>query len=136
MAIAPNIREIFGRFQNLNLLALLADLRDGQVAHNGWLRGDRLCPVAHGLSTGRQAKNLKMDDDLRDDCWYASRQLGADADAILEFVRAWDEETLRPEMLYRQLADLWHERLADAIAVQDVLEGMCPADIPEEEEVP
>lgn len=137
MAIAPNIREIFGRFQNLNLLALLEDLRDGRIARNAWLFGDRLCPVAHGLPAGRQVKNLKMQDDLKDDCWYASRQLGADADVIMEFVRAWDEQTLRPEMLCRQLEELWHERLADAIAVQDVLEGLSLTDLPDalEEEV-
>ena len=57
-----------------------------------------------------------------------------------EFVRAWDEQTLRPELLRRQLEELWHERLADAIAVQHVLEGLSldrtPTDEPLEEEVP
>src|SRR3954454_22808273 len=131
MAITPEIRDIFGRFQNLNLLALLQDLRAGRIARHGWLVGDRLCPVAHGLPAGRQVKNLKSDDDLKDDCWYASRHLGADEEAILRFVVAWDEERLHPDVLRRHLEELWHERLADAVAMQEVLQPPLEADASE-----
>lgn len=123
--IAPSIREVFGRFQNLNLLVLLEDLRWRSAARQAWLDGDSLCPVAHGLSAAAQVQTLKAlgeTDSLENGCRYAARCLGADYDAVLRFVRGWDEHRFSEIWLIRQLQALWRERLDDAIAVQMIIE--------------
>jgi hypothetical protein len=58
MAVQARIREVFGYFQNLNLLALIQDLRRGQTARGQWASGDWLCPVAHGLPSGRHVREV------------------------------------------------------------------------------
>jgi hypothetical protein len=126
MSPPPFIREVFGRFQNLNLLALLHDLRGNAVARQAWSARGLLCPVAHGLAAGRQVQELNVlgqAADLEDGCDFAARQLGADPAAVFRFVRSWDEEALGRDWLYGQLQELWHERLADAVAMQEVLQG-------------
>src|SRR5688500_19599442 len=44
------IHGIFSRFQNLNLLFLIEDLRRGKVARGEWLRQrtKNICPIGHG----------------------------------------------------------------------------------------
>jgi hypothetical protein len=126
MAVSSNIRGVFGHFQNLNLLALLHDLRDGHTTRQAWLSGTRLCPVARGLPAGRHVRALTVlgqAADLGEGCDYAARQLGADPDMVLRFVRSWDEEAFGRDWLCRQLQELWDERLADAEAFQELLQG-------------
>jgi hypothetical protein len=133
MSVSGGIRAVFGHFQNLNLLALLHDLRSDQTARQAWSTGARLCPVAHGLPAGQQVRELTVlgqATDLGDGCDYAARHLGADPAAVFRFVRAWDEETLSRVGLCQQLQELWEERLADAEAVQELLSGV--AAVPEE----
>jgi hypothetical protein len=134
MAVAPSIRLVFGHFQNLNLLVLMQDLRDGRTARHFWLAGSDLCPVAHGLRDGEQVMELVVAQlaELDEGCTKAAGRIGADPDAVLRFVRRWDEEALGPDWLLRQLEELWLERLEDAVAVQAMLEPIptratCPS---------
>lgn len=125
MPITANIRAIFSHFQNLNLLALLQDMRAGRVTRRGWLSGTLLCPVAHGLPHGEQVRELRamgQAADLGHGCAYAADRLGAEAQAVLYFVRCWDEGVIQPENLLRQLEELWSERLEDALTVQAFLQ--------------
>ena len=55
MPVSSRVYSVFGHFQNLNLLALLQDLREGRTARQAWLAGSLLCPVAHGLPHGRRS---------------------------------------------------------------------------------
>src|SRR5262249_55416056 len=125
---------VFGHFENLNLLALIEDLRAGRTARSAWLSGSLLCPVAHGLPRGQHVRDLLalgQTDELGAGCDFAARQLRADPDDVLRFVRAWDEDALDTRSLLRQLVELWDERRADADAVQCVLDGI--GDGPEQE---
>jgi hypothetical protein len=127
MTIAVGIREVFAHFQNLNLLVLLQDLRDGRTARRAWSEGMLLCPVAHGLPDGRRVRELnilRQVSDLGHGCDRAARHLGAAPAAVLRFVRSWDDEALGRDWLLRQLEELWAERLADAEAVQELLHGV------------
>jgi hypothetical protein len=126
MATSSGVRAVFGHFQNLNLLALLHDLRQGRTARQAWYSRGLLCPVAHGLPQGTHVWELctrSQIADLDNSCDFAARRLGADAHAVLRFVRSWDEEALSAPSLLHQLEELWEERLADAEAVQALLEG-------------
>jgi hypothetical protein len=125
MPVASRVYAVFGHFQNLNLLALLHDLREGRTARQAWLSGSLLCPVAHGLSQGAQVRVLRalgQAADLSESCDFAARHLGADPGAVLRFVRSWDEEGLSSGWLLRQLEEVWEERLADAEATQELLQ--------------
>ena len=126
MPVSSRIYSVFGHFQNLNLLALVQDLRAGRTARQAWHSGSLLCPVAHGLPHGEQVKRLRalgQAADVSEGCYFAARHLGAGPDAVLRFVRDWDEEALSSGSLLRQLEELWAERLADAQAVQELLQG-------------
>jgi hypothetical protein len=125
MHVSPTVREVFSYFQNLNLLVLLEDLRDGRTARRSWFSGSLLYPVAHGLAAGKQVRELSVlgqAADLSNGCDYASRHLGAPVDAIYRFVSAWDDELMRPSWLLEQLESLWAERLDDAEFMQEVLQ--------------
>lgn len=126
MSVARSIRNVFGHFQNLNLLVLMQDLRDGQVVRHAWLSGSELCPVAHGLPDGEHVRDvvLSQNAELDAGCERAARGLGADPAAVLRFVRLWDEESLRPDWLLQQLEEMWLERLEDAQAMQRILDPM------------
>jgi hypothetical protein len=124
MPVQPTVRAVFAHFQNLNLLALIHDLRSGQAAWGGWSDGSLLCPVAHGLPFGTDIQELNalgQSAELARGCTYAASRLGADARAVLRFVESWEEETLSAASLLHQLQELWEERLADADVVQQVL---------------
>jgi hypothetical protein len=126
MAVSPRVFDVFGHFQNLNLLALLQDLRAGRTAREDWQFGSRLCPVAHGMPQGSQVRVLNeigTANHLNQACNFAARHLGADPRAVVRFVRYWDEEAVSSEPLLRQLEEVWTERLADADAVQGVLQA-------------
>jgi hypothetical protein len=131
MPIQLRIREVFGYFQNLNLLALIQDLRTGRTAQRAWSANGWLCPVAHGLPAGRHVRQLVVlgqAADLSRGCDYAARHLGADPTTVFRFVRSWDEESHYSAWLLRQLEELWEERLEDATAVQEILQ---PPDRPQ-----
>jgi hypothetical protein len=126
MPVSPKVFDVFGHFQNLNLLALLQDLRAGRTAREDWQTGSLLCPVAHGMPQGLQVRVLNeigTADHLSQGCEFAARHLGTDPRAVLRFVRYWDEEAASSEPLLRQLEEVWAERLTDADAVQEVLQA-------------
>jgi hypothetical protein len=125
MSISTTIRDVFGHFQNLNLLALLHDLRQGRTARRAWASDRQLCPVAHGLPAGEQVQRLSVLGqiaELGQGCDLAARLLGADPAAVQRFVSSWDAEAFSRRWLWEQLNELWQERLADAEAVQELLQ--------------
>lgn len=126
MSVPSIIREVFGRFHNLNLLALIHDLRFNETARQSWATVSLLCPVAHGLPAGthvRELGALGQTASLDRGCDYAARHLGADPADVLCFVRWWDDQFLGRERLLCLLEALWHERMADATVMQQVLEA-------------
>ncbi len=126
MRISAGIHDVFGRFQNLNLLALLHDLRNSRTAHADWSSGNLLCPLAHGLTSGQQVREvnfLGQIANLKRACAYAAECLGADYETVVRFVKSWDDHTLGAEVLIRYLEEIWSERLDDAEAVQEVIHG-------------
>jgi hypothetical protein len=128
MAIESMIRDVFGHFQNLNLLALMYDLDQDRAARQAWANGSRLCPVAHGLPAGQHVQQLSLLGQiagLGQGCDVAARHLGADPRSIQRFVRSWDADAVSRAWLLHQLYELWQERLADAEAVQELLLSGC-----------
>jgi hypothetical protein len=126
MPVSSTVYDVFGHFQNLNLLALLQDLRDGRTARHAWITGSLLCPVAHGLPHGTQVDELRVlgqTTALTEGCDRAARHLGADPGAVLRFIRSWDEDDLSTGALLRQLEEIWEERRLDAEAVQALLQS-------------
>jgi hypothetical protein len=126
MPVSSTVYGVFGHFQNLNLLALLQDLRDGRTARQAWLSGSLLCPVAHGLPHGTHVEELRVLGQtiaLTEGCDLAARRLAADPGAVLRFVRSWDEDDLSTGALLRQLEELWEERRVDAEAMQALLQS-------------
>lgn len=125
MGRQSNIRSLFAHFQNLNLLALLEDLRQERTTKSRWASGSRLCPIAHGLPAGRHVRELSLreqSEDLRRSCDYAAGLIGASPKLILTFVELWDDDAVTSETLLRQLKEVWEERLQDAVAMQAVLQ--------------
>jgi hypothetical protein len=130
MSIPTRVHELFGHFQNLNLLVLIEDLRAGQTARQAWSNGSSLCPIAHGLPGGRHVRRLVImgqEADLRRGCAFAADALGIDAEAVYSFVRGWDERGGDGNRLLGDLEELWEERLTDALAMQDVLQAPPPS---------
>lgn len=119
------IHELFGRFQNLNLLVLRENLRRGKTTRGDWSSSRTLCPLAHGLSAGeivQELHALSRAVNLEQTCLAAAKHLGALPIDVYHFVRLWDESThFGPAWLFGQLDLLWDERLADADCVQSLL---------------
>jgi len=129
MSVSAIIRDVFGHFQNLNLLALLHDLQQDRTARRSWASDRLLCPVAHGLAAGQQVQRLSVLGQIAEPgqgCDLAARLLGADPAAVFHFVRSWDAEEFSRHWLWHQLNELWQERLADAEAVQELLQVSSP----------
>jgi len=126
MFVSAEIRSLFGRFENLNLLALRQDLRDGRIARQAWQSGSYLCPMAHGLPSGSRVRELRALGHAADvdmGCHFAARLLGAEPDAVMRFVHRWDGGIISNDWLLQQLEEVWTERRADAEVVQAVLQG-------------
>ena len=115
--------EVFGRFQNLNLLVLLEDLRKGaRLVIAGFPDPSyALLPMASPRRRPRiddpKDRPLTWTDGLADCSPSFGRQSGNRA-VLCSRV---DEEGLSGERLLQQLEELWRERLEDAVAVQAVL---------------
>lgn len=127
MGRQSNIRNVFAHFQNLNLLALVEDLRQERTTKSRWASGSRLCPIAHGLPGGRQVLEVSLreqSDGLRRSSDYAAALIGAPPKLILNFIELWDDDAVSAEALLGQLEAVWEERLQDAEAVQAVLQPM------------
>jgi len=116
-------RNLFARFQNLNLLVLIQDLRRGLIGRGNWLAGARLCPVAHGMADGAAVDHLEYLNYARNldaACAFAARELGMSDAEVSDFVHCWDEAPAIGWLL-DELEQMWEERLQDAEAMQDVL---------------
>jgi hypothetical protein len=133
--VDPAIRSVFDYFQNLNLLVLVEDLRQGQTARRAWYTRGQLCPVAHGLPAEQQVREASSADlepgHLNRACIFAARILGAKPEEVVHFVECWDLDRISDNELREQLEQIWHERLADAELMQEFL-----ADEQEVKEVP
>jgi hypothetical protein len=125
MSIESRTRKVFGAFHNLNLLVLREDLRSERVSRAAWLSGGSLCPVAHGLPSGRHLREViaLAVADFTYGCDYAAALIGADPASVWSFVNRWDTDLSAAQFLLQQFEELWQERLADADAMQNVLEG-------------
>jgi len=117
------VRRIFERFQNLNLAALMEDLRRDQTARGNWSFDRYLCPMSHGISSGHKVGllcYLSQAVDLHRACRLAAEDLGVRPQEVVRFVESWDSGHMAPDWLLRHLQAIWVERLADADAVQSV----------------
>src|SRR5687767_13408593 len=123
--MSVNTRHIFERFQNLNLAFLLEDLRRNLTAVGNWEAAQKLCPVAHGMPDGAavaQLRYLSQEINLERACEYAAALMGAQGREVFRFVELWDHKPYA-EWLLDELDAIWQERLADAVAVQEVTAG-------------
>lgn len=121
----PYWAHLFERFQNLNLIVLIEDLRRKHVAIRQWVErtpdGRVLCPLWHG-SSGCYVP--------AENPWavlgyeYGIHQASYDA---RNFVSSWDRRFISPNHLEDVLLDILRERLEDADAVQDMLAGSQPS---------
>lgn len=134
------LRLIFARFQNLNLLCLMEDLKRGHVHRLGWMgrfmnEGLTLCPLAHGWSHhvpvgwASGGPTLNFMSRLLACEEYKAAGFGPEEVALVAmFLNWWDwleeKETRssKAARLGRALEHIWRERLEDAEAVQAVLE--------------
>jgi hypothetical protein len=126
MSAHPLVRNLFGQFQNLNLLILREDLRRGWAARGAWSSGGNLCPLAHGLGGGAivlALQRLSKAVDLEQASLDVARRLGVLPIDVYRFVRFWDDPQrfVSPNWLLGQLDALWAERLADGDCVQSIL---------------
>jgi len=124
-SVDPGIRGVFDYFQNLNLLVLVEDLRQGQTARRAWYARGQLCPVAHGLPAEQQVREACSADlepgHLNRACIFAARILGAKPEEVVHFVECWDCDRISDNELREQLELLWQERLVDAELMQEFL---------------
>ncbi|MFO0968251.1 MAG: hypothetical protein U0793_22065 [Gemmataceae bacterium] len=119
----PNARDIFSRFQNLNLLILIQDLRRRLTTSGDWEMDRFLCPIAHGMPDGAtvgRLKYLSQSVNLERACSHAATVLGTHGTAVRRFVDLWDAYPY-PEWLLEVLEHIWNERRQDAEAVQQIL---------------
>jgi hypothetical protein len=121
--MTAKLHPIFARFQNLNLVFLIEDLRRGLTARGGWLEHANLCPVAHGMPDGDTIQHLEYLNHARNldaACTFAARVLGARPGEVELFVERWDEAPRAPWLL-EELEQMWRERVEDAECMQEVL---------------
>jgi hypothetical protein len=112
-------REIFTRFQNLNIAILMEDLRRGLVAREEWISAPMseddlliLCPIAHSC---RSFEHLRT--------WIeGTTSEMTDANPAAFFVRDWDNYDIGTPKLLSILEEIWKERMEDADVVQAVCE--------------
>jgi hypothetical protein len=131
MAIVSSLRSIFERFQNLNLVFLIEDLRRGLTARGGWLEHANLCPVAHGMPDGDTIEHLEYLNHAKNldaACAFAARMLGARPGEVELFVERWDDAQLGPWLL-EELQRIWDERVEDASFVQELLHVDASVDV-------
>jgi hypothetical protein len=117
------LRPIFERFQNLNLVFLIEDLRRNLAATGNWAAGALLCPVAHGMRDGAMVQRLKYLSqavDLDAACRCAALELGTQERIIRQFVDLWDSEPATFWLL-EELEQIWAERVEDAQFVTEFL---------------
>lgn len=116
------IRDIFSRFQNLNLLTLIGNLKCRRVAIDEFYGLNNMCPLAHGFNGQCNKKCTFVEDTARE----------AFGPKWQEFTTLWDRQIAptfnrqrRAEITFpileEELESIFAERLADADAVQEVI---------------
>lgn len=134
------LRNIFSRFENLNLLTLIHDLRNGEILREGWYDTNpfgqvRFCPIAHGWVCGyMEAKergfvetvvNRTIKEDAFVERTNEYAMAGIPANLGDPFVTWWDgdgnDHTKGDAFLLKVLEELYSERLADAEAYQELV---------------
>ena len=126
------IRYIFSRFQNLNLLTLIEDLRRDQVASHGWIMPrplpyDVLCPLGHGWVKLVWMSRVASAQTYHQRAMASAGFIGRDVEAAQSFIRWWDASQIKDtavESRFRLiliLESFFRERLEDADAVQAVI---------------
>jgi hypothetical protein len=111
-----DIKEIFARFENLNLRVLIENVSCGQVAFGSWIvrsEPDVLCPIAHGWPC-----NVYQSTDA---VTLFAGIPSMDGERFLAWWDGIDEDAAR-RLLSEALDELWAERVEDAEAVQAVIE--------------
>jgi hypothetical protein len=129
MSTRTIVDHVFGQFHNLNLLALIQDLRQGRTARGDWSQGRGLCPVAHGVSNGEAVQLLKYASqacDVNRVCYVAARELRVPPVTLQQFITLWDSNWLGSHWLLESLKEILAERQADADAIQEILEPPRP----------
>ncbi len=125
--IAEDFRGIFERFQNLNLLVLIEDIKNGNVARGTWSQyiypdDATMCPLMHGFQNScnnRFSPRLKEDNTSLEDWMAAKDALGMPyATEIMEFTAWWDSGGSKTNRLLKLLHSILQERMIDADAVQ------------------
>jgi hypothetical protein len=125
-----DIRDIFSRMQNLNLLCLIEDLRHDNVATRRWISplslyerhtsdaSYKLCPLAHGWPCAAQHNS--------DVQLFTADAYGISRELVHSFTSWWDNNANvdygnvdAQEKLILLLKSILAERQEDADAVQD-----------------
>src|SRR5262245_39277811 len=123
MSTRTIVDHVFGHFHNLNLLALIQDLRRGRTARGNWSLDRGLCPVAHGVSSGEAVQLLEYASQafaVNRACHIAARDLRVPPAMIQQFINLWDSNWLGSHWLLESLEEILAARQADADAVQEI----------------
>jgi len=123
-------KDLFGRFQNLNLINLKIDLESHLVSMGMWAYKDlgdiHMCPMAHGVDCSINRREVVDDKYKREAVWKSK---GWPVSDIYDFAFWWDGKSYlggdykeRQEQLTQLINSMWQERLDDANTVQEILE--------------
>lgn len=125
-------KDLFGRFQNLNLINLKIDLERREVpmgvwyfqGYNGFDFTTFICPMAHGIDC---SVKIKEDERVIRESNWARR--GWPVNDVYDFLHWWDGRSYlggtkdeRREKLTQLINSMWQERVDDADSVQEILE--------------
>ena len=117
------MHDIFSRFRDLNLVTLITDLERYRVARGGWILsrpyGRDMCPVAHGWDKFIREGFIGGNCVCRHN--ESAKAIGISIGKIGDFTDSWDTLAITSQQLLTVLRDIWRERLADADAVQEVI---------------
>lgn len=122
-------KRMFSKFQNLNLLFLIEDVRSGRTARGMWKSGQNLCPVAHGWRDDWACRLLQTPMiAVKFDSALSAMVAGLQADEVLPFTSWWDvgHSITKQKILLDILEEIYQERLIDADTVQQVINVPVP----------
>lgn len=120
------LKSIFSRFQNLNLLRLRDDLLEGRVARHNWFfsANKTTCPIRHGESGRLSLMGIYSSSHFED--------VGIPDKIGYEFLIWWDggmdgpltarTVKMRTKKLLVTCNEILDERMDDALAVQEMIQ--------------
>ena len=115
------LKDIFGRFDNLNLVTLIGNLEEGRVIRYHWRQGSFMCPLWHQLGGSAEAGSLLGNSSSGGS--FAQAAGLVDEETATSFISWWDSRENKQGRLLETVREIFDERLQDADAVQSVLEG-------------